>query len=165
MQVIKLGIISLVVFFLLVTGISLFIPSHIRISKAIDIAANKDKALQQVGNAENWKNWFPGADTMQQLLVEGKVEGIITKGQHGIIIDYRSDSLITAINAGPVAREGGMGWNIIQNGNQPVVTVQWYMDFYFSWYPWEKFSSLLLEKRYGVLMDQGLEKLKNELEK
>jgi hypothetical protein len=37
------------------------------------------------------------------------------------------------------------------------------MDFKLRWYPWEKFSSLLLEKRYGPVMEQGLAKLKKSI--
>jgi len=39
------------------------------------------------------------------------------------------------------------------------------MDFHLKWYPWEKFSSMLLENRYGPMMEQGLAKLKKVVEK
>jgi hypothetical protein len=38
------------------------------------------------------------------------------------------------------------------------------MDFHLGWLPWNKFSGLLLEKRYGPRMEQGLTKLKSLLE-
>ena len=45
MRLIKLAIISFVFLFLVVTAISLLIPSHIRISKATNIAPPKDSVL------------------------------------------------------------------------------------------------------------------------
>ena len=165
MRLIKLAIISFIVFFLLITGISLFIPSHVRISKATDISAGKDSVLLQIKNAENWKNWYPGADTRELLTENGVTKGIRTGDGQGIVLMEVTDTSVIAGNAAPGIGKGEMGWNIIPSGDTGVVTVQWYMDFRFRWYPWEKFSSLLLEKRYGPLMEQGLGSLKKILER
>jgi Polyketide cyclase / dehydrase and lipid transport len=164
MGVIKLGFISLVVFALLITGISLFFPSHIRISKAIDISAGKDSVLSQLSDMSNWKNWYPGADTMQLILAGGETIGL--SDQRGVIsLSGRSDSTVVATMGVPGKRKAITGWNIYDGSIPNAVTVQWYMDFYLRWYPWEKFSSLLLEKRYGPILEQGLDKLKMLLEK
>jgi Polyketide cyclase / dehydrase and lipid transport len=165
MRIIKLGLISLVMFALLVTGISLFIPSHIRISKAIDITANKDSAWQQITNASNWKNWYPGADSLPPLLIDGKIKGIGTDSTQGLMLVNSTDSSVTAENVGPGSRSAESGWNIYPGYTPSAITIQWYMDFYLKWYPWEKFSSLLLENRYGPLMEKGLENLKEYCEK
>ena len=166
MGIIKLGFISLIVFALLITGISLFFPSHIRISKAVDINANRDSVQRQISNAANWKKWYPGADTMELLITDGKANGLLLDSLQGAIsITNISDSSVVAATAGPRIREAITGWNIYESSNPNTVTVQWYMDFYLRWYPWEKFSSLLLEKRYGPMMEQGLDKLKSLLEK
>lgn len=164
MGIIKLGFISLVVFALLITGISLFFPSHIRISKAVDINTYKDSVINQLNNPVNWKKWYPGADTSGFFIANGKVEGILTGDLQGLIITKQSDSSVSTANAGPNSKKGESGWNIYEGRSPNSVTVQWYMDFYLRWYPWEKFSSLLLEKRYGPMMEQGLDKLKSILE-
>ena len=166
MGIIKLGFISLIVFALLITGISLFFPSHIRISKAVDINANRDSVQRQISNAANWKKWYPGADTMELLITDGKANGLLLDSLQGAIsITNISDSSVMAATAGPRIRKAITGWNIYESSNPNTVTVQWYMDFHLRWYPWEKFSSLLLEKRYGPMMEQGLDKLKSLLEK
>jgi hypothetical protein len=36
------------------------------------------------------------------------------------------------------------------------------MNFYFDWYPWERFSSLLLENKFGTVMEQGLKQLEQQ---
>ena len=165
MRVIKLGIISIIVFSLLITGISLFFPSHVRISKAIDISANKDSLMKQLSDATNWKNWYPGADSLPLLFIEGKVKGIETDSMQGLMISDVNDSAVLVMNVGPRSRKGESGWNIFPGSVPNSFTVQWYMDFHLRWYPWEKFSSLLLEKRYGQLMEKGLGRLKAWLEK
>jgi hypothetical protein len=165
MRVIKLGLISIIVFSLLITGISLFFPSHIRISKAIDINAARDSVLKQLNNPVNWKKWYPGADTLDLFVAEGKVLGITTGNLQGLIITEVNDSAILTANAGPGSKKGESGWNIFDGRTPNSVTVQWYMDSHLRWYPWEKFSSLLLEKRYGPQMEQGLANLKALLEK
>ena len=164
MRVIKLGIISIIFFFLLITGFSLFIPSHIRISKAIDINASKDSVMNQISDAANWKKWYPGADSMEVVLVEGKVKGIETHNRQGLVITEVNDSTVLAVTKSTNAKTGKSGW-IFYPGNNNGVTIQWYMDFHLKWYPWEKFSSLMLENRYGPVMEQGLGNLKTLLEK
>ncbi len=160
MGVIRLALISIIVFALIITGISLFIPSHIRVSKAVDITASKDSVMKQISDAANWKNWYPGADTATFYMVADKVRGISTGNGQVLKITSVNDSTVLAMNTGPNAKRGESGWNIFNNGTPNTVTVQWFMDFHLRWYPWEKFSSLLLEKRYGPMMEQGLDKLK-----
>ena len=165
MGVIKLGIISLIVFALLITGISLFFPSHVRISKATDIQTSKGALLKQLTDLSNWKNWYPGADTMQLSVVDGSVKGLLVDTAKGMIrLTNINDSVVTAMTSGPKVRELTSGWNIYEGNRPNTITIQWYMDFHLRWYPWEKFSSLLLEKRYGPMMEKGLDKLKKLLE-
>ncbi len=165
MRVIKLGLISIVVFALLITGFSLFFPSNIRISKAIDINASKDSIMFQISNIENWKNWFPGADSAELIMKDGEIKGIRTLNKQQLIVNEITDSTVLAISKNPGFKDGKSGWNFIPAAVPNTITIQWYMDFHLHWYPWEKFSSLLLEKRYGPLLEIGLSNLKKLLEK
>jgi hypothetical protein len=165
MRIIKLGIISIIFFSILITGISLFFPSHIRISKAIDITTGKDSLMSRIADVTKWKSWYPGADTSAFFVEEGKIKGISTGNDQALVIREINDSAVLAINVGPHSKNAGSGWNIFPGSSPNSFTVQWYMDFRLRWYPWEKFSSLLLEKRYGPMMERGLERLKATLEK
>lgn len=145
MKIIKLGFISILAFAILITVFSLFIPSHIRISKATDINAAKELIISQVKDTVNWKSWYPGADSAQ---VKSEISGITDSS---LVINRKGRS------------ESGF---VFHNSGLPgTTTVQWYMDVHLRWYPWEKFSSLLLEKRYGPLMEKGLDNLKRLFEK
>ena len=165
MRIIKLGIISIIFFALLITGFSLFFPSNIRISKAIDINASKDTVLLQISNVENWKHWFPGVDSAELIIENGKVKGISTINKQQLIINEITDSTVLAVTKTSGLKDGESGWIFFSSSVPNTITVQWYMDFHLHWYPWEKFSSLLLEKRYGPMMEIGLGNLKKLMEK
>lgn len=166
MRIIKLGLISFIFLFLLITGFSLFIPSHIRISKAINIRADKNTVMSQIRDVEKWSNWYPGLDSATIIYEQGKATGV-TLGE-----DKKASLLITTITEGEVNATFNTKklkpvmnvWRIIETPGQDSVILQWYMDFHLRWYPWEKFSSLVLESSYGSKMEQGLTRLKNVLQ-
>lgn len=148
MKLIKLGLISIIVFFLLFTFISFFFPSRVRISKATDIPAERQQVILLLKDTQAWKKWYPGADSASLLPVITEV----------------TDSSVTANSLLQNGRRGITGWNVYESGIPGMVTVQWYMDFHLRWYPWEKFSGLLMEKRYGPMMEKGLENLEKLLD-
>lgn len=165
MRIIKLGIISAVFFAVFLTLLSFFFPSHVRISKAIDIRSEKNDLVKYINNHEFRYKWYTNADSL----------AVFGKNSHGkLITEINSPSDDLKVYPIHIVIENGefvsqrikeIGWNIIPQQNLDIVTVQWYVDFHLRWYPWEKFSGLLLEKRYGPMMEQGLEKLKKLLEK
>jgi hypothetical protein len=170
LRILKLALISFIILFLLITGISLFIPSNIRISKAINVNADKSALMEQISDVANWKNWYPGLDSTKPLYVNGKMKGVIfnqndAKNTVYIKIDKESENEITAEYVNKKRKPIINGWKIISYPAADSLTVQWYMDFRLPWYPWEKFRSLLFEKLYGSRMEQGLTNLKALVEK
>lgn len=166
MKYIRLLFFSFLFLFLLVTGISFFIPSRVRISKAINVKASTEAIWQQVGDMNKWKGWNPFFEKVpaEKMANIDTVHGVTI---NGTTIQWRQknrDEYIAAMErAGknPVLN----GWKCITHGPaSDSTTVQWYMDFHLSWYPWEKFSSLLFEKSYGFKMETGLSNLKRILE-
>jgi carbon monoxide dehydrogenase subunit G len=163
MRVIKLAILSFIFLFLLVTIISLFIPSHIRISKATEINNTKETVMSFIANPVKWGEWYPGVDSLTIMYIDGKPKGILldTSGLVGIAIIDSNDSTVTAANVGlRVKQQMDMGWKVLAGSNENNVVLQWYVDFKLKWYPWEKFKSLFFENMYGVQMEQGLANLK-----
>jgi hypothetical protein len=165
MKIIKLGIISLVAFTLLLTFISFLFPSHIRISKATDIRAGKYEVISRLTNLSLRHNWYNSADSITVFGKNGKAKLVVNVDDPS---NNAADMTVNVVLDGasfPDAKAKATGWTIIPSGIPNTITVQWYMDFHLRWYPWEKFSSLLLEKRYGPVLERGLEKLKASLEK
>ena len=164
MRLIKLAIISLILLFLLITGISLFITSTVRISRAIKVNAGREEVIHILGDLSSWKNWYPGADSGQIIYKEQKP--IAIKPDPKTTIQWRmkeiTDSSVIYFLEGAGSKRVDNGWNLVRE--QGSLTVQWYMDFKLRWYPWEKFSSLLFEKQYGTQMEIGLGRLKRLVE-
>jgi hypothetical protein len=148
MRFIKLAIISFIFFFLLITIVSLFIPSRVRISKATDINAPAHEVMKQVADSTNWKAWYPGADSMDL--------------SETLTIIEKTDSVVFAAISGK--KKITMNWTASSREGSGLTTIQWYMDIHLKWYPWEKFSSLFFEKAYGARMEEGLTNLKNVVE-
>ena len=156
MRLIKLAFISIVFLFVVVTAISLLIPSHIRISKAVNIYAQKDSVFALINDTSKWKQWHPAFipnDTAPKFPAVHIIHKI--EGDSEIVMYLQQQGKPQVIN----------GWKIYQRNPADSLTLQWYMDFHLKWYPWQKFGSLLYENTYGKMMEQGLENIKSEVQK
>jgi hypothetical protein len=158
-RIIKLGLISIVILSIVVTVISLFIPSHVRVSRAIDINSSPEIVMSKIKSPLNWREWYPGADTMNKVVIKGQLKGLMLDESNILVITGITDSTVSALFAGPRSKNVTTTWRLIASNNFSV-TVQWYIDFHLHWYPWEKFSSLVFDKVYGPRLEKGLEKLK-----
>jgi len=164
MRIARLIITSVLVLFLIITIISLFIPSHVRLSKAVQINSSKESVMTQISDPEKWRNWYPGADSSKFFYEDDSIKGLILEPnkRRYIIITGKKDDEVTAVYLLP-NKQIPTGWQVATAENS--VTVQWYIDFHLRWYPWEKFTSFLFEKVYNPQLQQGLNNLKHFLEK
>lgn len=152
MRLIKLALLSFVFLFLVVTAISLMIPSNIRISKAVNIAPPRDSVLALIKNTERWPQWHPAfmkQDSFRSIL--SILITPITENDSEVVFRLQQPNRPAVVN----------GWKIYEHGPTDSLTLQWYMDFKLKWYPWQKFGSLLYEGSFGTMMEQGLTNLKN----
>ena len=156
MRLIKLALLSIVFLFIVVTLISLLIPSHIRISKAINLYAQKDSVFALIDDTSKWKQWHPAfipgdsAPKFPTIHITHKIES-----DSEIVMYLQQQGKPEVIN----------GWKFYQNNPADSLTLQWYMDFRLKWYPWQKFGTLLYENTYGKMMEQGLANIKSEVQK
>ena len=151
MRIIKLALISFAFFFFLLTAISLLVPSHVRISKAINIGTNKATIFSQIKDTAQWKVWHPGfQQNNQQATAQRPVVTTTEQNDSLIIMNLNSDNRKTMVN----------GFQLYNYASTDSLTLQWYMDFHLKWYPWQKFGSLFYEDTYGKMMEQGLSNLK-----
>lgn len=148
---IKLALISATVFFLIATAFSLMIPSHVRISKAINIHGEKDSLLALVKNQDRWPSWHPAFMPNDSVSIPTirVISSMATDSS--VIMELQQESRQGVVN----------GWNFYEHPAVDSITVQWYMDFHLKWYPWKKFGSLFFENTYGSMMQQGLQNLKD----
>lgn len=160
MRVVKLAILSFIFIFLLITLISLFIPSTIRISKAINITPDDTTVYTYIEKLPNWKYWHPALKGISENEFQYSGEtSVKVKGTTIEIVDRKEQEVVTRMvndNGRPIVS----ALKVIRHQQGDSSILQWYMDFKLPWYPWEKFKSLFFENIYGVQMEQGLANLK-----
>ena len=146
MRVIKLGFISVVIFFVLLTLGGLLLPSHNIVSRAVNIKAKPISILQLIQNKSQWHMWMEGMDSTT-----------LNKHQQIQIISA-SDSLIVA-NWKTAEANYTTKFRLIYSPGQAVTIVQWQFEQDVAWYPWERLSSLMNDKILGTLVEKNLARL------
>jgi hypothetical protein len=161
MRALKLFLISAVVIFLLLTGFSLLLPSHVRVSRAINIAAPAQSIRPYMSDLREWKQW-------NKLLADssitiGSVDSSIIKTNRFdiILLTVGQDSVSTRWEQ-PNGKVFTGSFSLIPSGDTTIV--QWYFDFHLRWYPWEKFASIIYDDRMGPGMENSLTQLKGLVE-
>ena len=166
MRFLRLIIISLIFFSLIITGISLFIPSHVIVSRAVQINNSAEAVMEELSDPARWRDWYPAAQSADLYYENGKLRGLIldgTKNRYIVIKEVRKNEVVAAYIL--PNRNVKTGWQLAPSVGSNSATVQWYMEFHLRWYPWEKFSSFMFERVYGPQIQQGLDNLKSLLEK
>jgi hypothetical protein len=169
MRYIRLALLSFIFLFLVIWVLSLFIPSHIRLSKAINIKAPADTISAMIRNPLNWKYWYPGMDSAIPYYENGVLKGMIVNNSDTahpvyLTLDKVETNEVTARFVGKNINPVINAWRTIEHTVSDSLTLQWSMDFHLRWYPWEKFASIALEKTYAPRMEQGLIELKKKVQ-
>ena len=161
-NLIKLGLISLVVLGVFVLGLSFLIPSTTRVSRAMDMNAPADSVMKELSNLGQWKNWnllLKDEQWNEMVVTDSSIKSaswninLVKKTSMNVLTDWYNPSgqLVHA------------GFELHANGNGYTV-VQWYFEFKVKWYPWEKFASILFDRQVGPVMERSLDQLKVQLE-
>ena len=151
MRIIKLGLISFIVIFIIITLISLMFPSQIRISRATNLPNKRDAIFVLLNDEKAWHPAYLDSHSSAQMNLMKKTT------------IEQTDSTLVYILQQSERKKVTNGWKIYGTPASDSLTLQWYLDFRLSWYPWEKFSSLFYERTYGTMMEQGLNNLKKRL--
>jgi hypothetical protein len=160
MRLLKLGFISIVIFFLLLTAIASLFPSDIVVSRAVNISANKDSIVHYISNYSKWNLWMEGAKQSGLKVVAQDS----SKAFYGTIIIQR---LFAANDVWKYEWKGksttqNSTMQLIEKGN--VIIVQWQFEQHVKWYFWQKFGSMMNDKILGTTMEQSLDNLKKLIE-
>lgn len=165
MRLIKLGIISLLVFGCLLSIISLLIPSGFSVIKSVSVKATEAEVATYLRDLRQWQHWnLLIADTVQSdtnttvfeqnriTTPRFKVEKEAGEAYEVVTKWYDSQREFTSIMS-YVASEDQPGETIIQ----------WYFNVKTKWYPWEKFASMVFDKQLDRPMEISLARLKNHI--
>ncbi len=173
MKMIKGGILVFVGLFVVVTLISLLIPSTIVTAKATTVQADSLKLFDAISDLRKWNNWHPvfmndtnaihfsentnKVNAYANWETNGKQNKLVITKINYPIVEFSlqrdgENDLINELFVTPVQEAGNM-------------QVQWKAITKLKWYPWEKFSGIFIEKISGSGYEAALESLKKYLEK
>ena len=128
MKYVKFLVLNIIVFGVLFTLISLLFPSVIQTSKTINIGGGENKILSSLFDATSWKKWnmFSQTDSLTNATVITDSSIVVTKWEYN-----RGRKLQCEI--------------AVYKSTTDSIPVSFTITEKLKWYPWEKFSSLLLE--------------------
>lgn len=141
------------VFFLaaMLSVFSLLVPSEIRISRAVNLPADRPAILAALVNERHWHPIL--TDTAAAKAFEGLNKHVVEQTDSTYVTALTRETRTRIVNR----------FMIHRTANADSLALQWHMEFNQRWYPWEKFSSLFYEKSFGAMMEKGLVNIKNQL--
>ena len=154
MKLIKLGVISVLLLGILVTAISLLFPSTVIVSRAIEVKANSAKIAYYAADLNHWDSWM--SDWKQnQVRLQNDTAFIGTQFIH---FENKTDSTVNYqwVATGQAPYHVKIEWFPLEKDNY---VIHWTFEQKVSWYPWEKFQTLLNEKLLGSKMEMELQNL------
>lgn len=168
MRLFKGFFIAIIGLFIFITILSLFIPSHLMVSRGVLIHAKADKVFAEIGNLQNWKHWQPVfiRDSIQ-IQFDTDPSGIsnsctwVSKGRkNNFIITQKGEHVITATLLRDGENDVLNTISVLALADSNQVQVEWNVLIKLKWYPWEKFYGIFIEKITGQGYEDALNSLK-----
>jgi hypothetical protein len=171
MQLLKAFVVGIIGLFSIMCILSLLIPSTVIVSRSVVVNSTDTSAIyQQIAHGNNWKNWHPifknTATTIQNDTVNNTCNIVINNTLTTLHIlplqQTNAVQFILSIQA-ELPIENTIAINTIPN--TATTQISWYATNHFSWYPWQKFYAIFIDKLTGPSYDDALTGLKNYIEK
>lgn len=162
-RLLKLGLISWVVLFIVVTGIGLLFPGDIRVSRTVNINAPADSVMRYVNDVSKWKQWIEGGDSAVFTLLSKNSTGTgakIRTGTYEVSIISSTKDSVNAYWKGDHSNPMASAFLIIADTAKHESIVNWTFTQHILWYPWERLSSMMNDKILGTPMELSLGNLK-----
>lgn len=172
MKMLKGALFVFVGLFVMMTLISLLIPSKVVIAKATTVQADSVKLFNEISDLKNWKHWHPvfmndsagityseftdKIHSFASWTTTGKENKLLISKINYPVVEILlqragENDVINIFSVMPVLEQGNM-------------QLQWQSITKLKWYPWEKFSGIFIEKMSGAGYEVALESLKKYLE-
>lgn len=171
MKMFKGFVITLAGLFIFITFFSLLIPSKILTVKSVIIQAPAKLIYSEITDLHRWQNWQPLIKSKSSAIkYTGIGKGATASWNDGNKLNQVaiSSASFTEIHF-TISKTGENNIpNIITLTNLKDSTsteVQWQSITNLSWYPWEKFAGIFVEKITGPILQESLNSLKNYIEK
>jgi hypothetical protein len=168
MRFIRFLVFAAISLFLVMTALSSLFPSHLRVLRAVNVAAPRARVLAAIGNLQAWTQWN---EFVRSTPLTNKTWSAPAAGRgawmHSDQITVRettSDSDGVSLDwdlKGGKRYPGGI--SLLQS-YPDTITVQWWFDLSFRWYPWEKLGIFVYDRKLGPAMEESLAGLKRYVE-
>jgi len=161
MKLLKLGLISLVLLFLLATIMGSLLPSKVLVSRAVNIHAPGDTVRSKIEDIRQWTEWMEGMND-SSVNIQSSVSAQIGKSQ--VTIAEKNDTAIVSTWVTAKGKPQISTMRIIEQPQQSVTIVQWQFEQSIGWLPWERLGSIMNDKIMGPMMENNLERLRQLIE-
>ena len=173
MRLIKPAIIGIIGLTVIVTLISLLLPSEAHGRRGIVANAARDKIMQQINDFANWRHWQPDFANNASKISFGKTSAGIDgtcdltkpdgKTDHYKFSVY-TDSSVTVLQQRPGENDIQHLFTLSNDAGTNGIYIDWKMITHLNWYPWEKFSGFFTESFAAPGMERALDSLKSYTE-
>ncbi|MEI8111457.1 MAG: SRPBCC family protein [Chitinophagia bacterium] len=160
MRLVKFVLISALIFFLLLLGIGLLMPSKVVVSRAINIPVPANRVFPYMQDVRKWPQWMQGLDSNQIKTINDSVYQVgnltiqwIESNANHMITQWKSKNGTLQIST----------MRIITDSANAGCTAQWQFEQPLGWLPWERLGSMLNEKIMGPQLETNLQQLRNKV--
>ena len=172
MRVVKGFIIVIAGLFVVITLMSLLIPSTVVTVKSVSIHASQEKILAAIKDLDEWKKWHPIFQQEAATIFISRPTDVVNAKASWV--QNGKENNITIINILPQSLQ----FNVNRKGEKPVetsliaipmqepntISVEWKAVTKLKWYPWEKFGGIFVSEMTGPGYEQALNSLKKYIE-
>ena len=169
MRIIKFALLGLVVLFIVSTVLSLMLPSTIRVARVVNVPLSKrPQVYSAVNDLKAWKGWndfvYAASLTNVRYSSPSAGAGAFMQSDQLRIDERQADSSGVQLNWEMFNGKQFAGGFQFLYPNQDSLTVQWWFEFHFRWYPWEKLTVFVYDRKLGPMMEESLGALQRFVE-
>ncbi len=171
MRMIKGVLFVLIGLFLIVTLMSLFIPSKVMTTRGMPVHASPEKILAKITDLKEWKTWHP------VFMQDSNAKYSTPSAGMNASIEWATGGVVNSIRV-TGSSPSGIKFLLIRPGEIPVENilsieplqdstgyqVQWQALTKLKWYPWEKFAGIFTDKMTGPGYEAALISLRDVIE-
>lgn len=169
MRLIKFALLGLVALLAVLTVISLLLPSDIRVSRVVNVAAlRKAEVYAAVSDFQAWKRWnnfvYRSSLTNIRYSSPSGGAGAFLESDQLRIEEKKADTAGVLLNWDMAGGKQFMGGFQFLSVNPDSLTVQWWFELHFRWYPWERLGVFVYDRKLGPVMEESLGELQRFVE-
>lgn len=155
--------------FIMVTLISLLMPSNVMMVRTQSMRSSGDTVFKYISDLSRWSAWHPvfgqeGITVSYSSPSHGKgASASWTSNGKDNKLEVLSDSAHVFRARLTRSRENSVDYivSVTPMNNPSEVQVEWKAVIKLSWYPWEKFSGMLIDKMTGPGYEEALRRLRD----